>query len=64
MIVKYTSDAENVASIFSFFENVFLCDNDFIRKFIYVITKFVLFSELFETKKKTTLEKKKKIFTL
>lgn len=29
----------------------YLCDNDFIRKFMHVITKFVFFTELFETKK-------------
>lgn len=32
-------------------KKVYLCDNDFIRKFMHVITKFVFFTELFETKK-------------
>lgn len=44
------SDAENETSIFSFLLKVFLCDNDLIRKFMHVITKFVFFTELFETK--------------
>lgn len=32
-------------------KKVYLCDNDFIRKFMHVITKFVFFTELFETKR-------------
>lgn len=32
-------------------KKVYLCDNDFIRKFMYVNIKFVFFIEFFEIKK-------------
>lgn len=50
------SDAENVTSIFSFLLKVFLADNDFIRKFMHVITQFV-FLQSFLRPNKTPLEK-------